>query len=49
MMRPQYDVGRRIDGKFNVWRTTGEGWFVVKVFDGEPDAKNYIRQHRLKA
>ena len=42
-MSAVFDIGDRIDGKFNVWKRPSEvlSWVVVRVFNTRADAETY--------
>lgn len=36
------DIGRRYDGKFNIWRHLHTGWIIIAVFATEAEALAFI-------
>ena len=40
-----YDIGKRIDGQFNVWKMTpADSKFIIRVFKDEAEAVAYIKK-----
>ncbi len=44
-MTPEYDISRRSDFKWNVWRRWGarNPWLIVRVFTAKYRAKSYVK------
>jgi hypothetical protein len=38
------DIGKRIDGKFNVWRMRHDGWHILTVCNTEEEAVEFIKR-----